>query len=72
MRQQHLRALMSAATCAGERSDIFRLDILLHFGGVYVDTDFECLASFECLHAQSHMPFYTGVGNTGASELSNG
>lgn len=70
--EAHLRALMSAATCAGERSDIFRLDILLHFGGVYVDTDFECLAPFEWLHAQSFMPFYVGVGNTNTPELSSG
>jgi mannosyltransferase OCH1-like enzyme len=32
-----------------ERADVFRLQILCHFGGVYVDTDFECLRSIEPL-----------------------
>ena len=32
-----------------ERSDILRLDVLWRFGGVYVDTDFECRASIEPL-----------------------
>ena len=32
-----------------ERSDIIRLEVLLRFGGVYVDTDFECLRSIEPL-----------------------
>jgi mannosyltransferase OCH1-like enzyme len=32
-----------------ERSDIIRLEVLLRFGGVYVDTDVECLRSIEPL-----------------------
>jgi inositol phosphorylceramide mannosyltransferase catalytic subunit len=32
-----------------ERSDILRYDLLRTFGGVYVDTDFECLRSIEPL-----------------------
>lgn len=32
-----------------ERSDILRLEILSRFGGVYVDTDFECLRPIEPL-----------------------
>lgn len=32
-----------------ERSDILRLELLWRFGGVYVDTDFECLRSLEPL-----------------------
>jgi mannosyltransferase OCH1-like enzyme len=32
-----------------ERSDILRYDLLRTFGGVYVDTDFECLRSIEAL-----------------------
>ena len=32
-----------------ERSDILRLEVLWRFGGVYVDTDFECLRSLEPL-----------------------
>ena len=32
-----------------ERSDILRLEVLWRFGGVYLDTDFECQASIEPL-----------------------
>jgi mannosyltransferase OCH1-like enzyme len=32
-----------------ERADIIRLELLLRLGGVYVDTDFECLRSIEPL-----------------------
>jgi mannosyltransferase OCH1-like enzyme len=35
-----------------ERSDILRLELLWRFGGVYVDTDFECLRSIEPLIAE--------------------
>jgi len=34
---------------AAERADIIRHDLLLRFGGVYVDTDFECFRSIEPL-----------------------
>ncbi len=43
----------------GEKSDILRYDILLHYGGLYVDTDFECLKSFDPIH--STCDFYTGL-----------
>lgn len=44
----------------GEKSDILRLEILLKYGGVYVDTDFECVRpeSFEKLH--KGFDFYIG------------
>lgn len=32
-----------------ERSDILRLEVLFHFGGVYVDTDIECLRPIDLL-----------------------
>src|SRR2546429_5904594 len=32
-----------------ERANILRLELLWRFGGVYVDTDFECLRSIEPL-----------------------
>lgn len=63
---------MANATSAVEQSDIFRLDILLHFGGLYVDTDFECVAPFDLLHAQTRVSCYVGVSNTGTVELNNG
>lgn len=31
----------------GAKSDIFRLEILYKYGGIYVDTDFECLKPFD-------------------------
>lgn len=41
------------------RSDIFRYEIVNRYGGVYVDTDFECLNSLEKYHY--HFDFYTGL-----------
>lgn len=47
----------------GEKSDIFRYEILYRYGGVYFDTDFECLKPFDDLHKSSE--FYTGtIGGT--------
>jgi mannosyltransferase OCH1-like enzyme len=47
-----------AAKNYGEQSDIVRYEILYRFGGLYVDTDFECLQSFDALH---HLcDFYAG------------
>ncbi len=43
----------------GARSDIARYEILYRMGGLYVDTDFECLRSFDWLH--HCLDFYTGV-----------
>ena len=33
----------------GERSDLLRYEVLVRFGGVYVDTDMECLRSIDSL-----------------------
>ena len=43
----------------GAKSDILRYSILYEFGGIYVDTDFECLKSFDSLR---YLNFFTGVG----------
>lgn len=53
------RALFDSATNWGEKSDIFRYEILAQFGGLYVDTDFECLRSFDILHKLCD--FYIGL-----------
>ncbi|MGI8804182.1 MAG: glycosyltransferase family 32 protein [Thermoleophilaceae bacterium] len=37
----------------GERSDLVRYEVLVHFGGVYVDTDMESLRSIEALIAEA-------------------
>jgi mannosyltransferase OCH1-like enzyme len=43
----------------GARSDILRYELLYQFGGLYVDTDFECLKSFDDLHHLCDL--YAGV-----------
>ena len=44
----------------GQKSDILRYEILYRFGGLYVDTDFECFRSFDIfLHG---LDFFVGSG----------
>lgn len=43
----------------GVKSDILRWEIVYHFGGVYVDMDFECLRSLDILHYT--YDFYTAL-----------
>jgi mannosyltransferase OCH1-like enzyme len=53
------RALFDDTPYYGERSDILKWEIVERFGGVYVDTDFECLKPLDLLH---HMyDLYTGI-----------
>ena len=54
----------------GQKSDILRYEILYRFGGLYVDTDFECLRSFDLLHHS--FDFFAGTGFTGLFEVFNG
>ncbi len=42
-----------------ERSDVFRLEVLWRFGGVYVDPDLVCLRSIEPLIGETH--FFIGL-----------
>jgi hypothetical protein len=51
------------------RSDILRYEILRQFGGLYVDTDFECLKPFDDL---LYLDFFTGIGYDGVLQLYNG
>lgn len=50
----------------GPKSDILRFHILNQFGGIYADTDFECLRSFDSL---LYLDFFTGVGYPAKIEL---
>ncbi|CAE8596550.1 unnamed protein product, partial [Polarella glacialis] len=59
-----------AAKNPAEKSDLLRLAIVLHHGGLYVDVDFECLRPFDELH--DRVSFYTGISNVAAFELNNG
>jgi mannosyltransferase OCH1-like enzyme len=53
------RVRFESAKNKGEQSDILRYEILHQFGGLYVDTDFECVKSFDELH---HLcDFYVGL-----------
>ena len=54
----------------GEKSDIWRYEILYRLGGLYVDTDFECLAPFDAIHQSTG--FYAGLGYTKDPLLYNG
>mmetsp|Transcript_26388 Transcript_26388/g.57189 ORF Transcript_26388/g.57189 Transcript_26388/m.57189 type:complete len:365 (-) Transcript_26388:1751-2845(-) len=54
----------------GLASDILRLEILWHFGGVYADIDYLCTASVDFLH--SSLTFYCGASNVGCIEINNG
>lgn len=47
-----------ATNNCGAKSDIARYEILYRLGGLYVDTDFECLRPFDIFHACCD--FYTG------------
>ena len=52
------KALFYKARNMGQRSDIFRYEILNRHGGIYVDTDFECLKPFDDL---LYLDFFTGI-----------
>jgi len=54
-----LKDLYLRSTNWGEKSDILRAEILDRFGGLYVDTDFECIKPFDELHLK--YDFYTGL-----------
>jgi len=53
------RALYDASTNYGEKSDIARYEILHKMGGLYVDTDFECLKPFDLFN--HCYDFYIGI-----------
>lgn len=51
--------LFDAAKNYGEKSDIWRYEILEQEGGLYIDTDFECLAPFDIFNHT--YDFYIGI-----------
>lgn len=60
------RSLFNSIKNMGQKSDFLRYHILNQFGGVYVDTDFECLKSFNDL---TYANFLVGVGYPSKVEL---
>jgi len=61
--------LFHSATNLGMKSDILRYEILKQYGGIYIDTDFECLRPLDPL---MHFNFFTGVGYDTEPQLYNG
>lgn len=53
------KKLFHEAKNYGLKADIWRLEILYYYGGLYVDTDVECIKPMDILH-QSH-EFYCGI-----------
>jgi len=51
------------------KADLLRYYLLYWYGGLYVDTDFECLTSFEELHC--YYDFYTGISSHTTKEVIN-
>lgn len=44
------KKLFDKASNFGEKSDILRLELLNLYGGLYIDTDYECYKSFDAFH----------------------
>lgn len=60
------RKLFNSIKNMGQKSDYLRYHILNQFGGVYADTDFECLKPFDPL---LYLDFFVGVGYPSDVEL---
>ena len=52
------RDIFNYATNLGQKSDILRYEIVRQHGGIYVDTDFECLKPFDDL---LYLDFFVGI-----------
>lgn len=63
--------LYDESTNYGEKSDLLRLEVLLHYGGIYADIDFECVNRnvFDELHRS--FDFYIGFESIGHGILNN-
>ncbi len=58
------RELYDKLTNYGPKADILRFEILYQFGGLYVDTDFECFKAHDVFHHR--YSFYAGIEDGGA------
>jgi mannosyltransferase OCH1-like enzyme len=63
------RKVFDSAKSPAMRSDMLRYEILLQQGGLYVDTDFECLQPFDDL---MYLDLFTGISYDGVLQLYNG
>ena len=64
------QVLINKTNNLGAKSDMLRYEILYQFGGLYIDTDFECLRSFDGLN--NCCEFFTGIGYRRNLLLNNG
>ncbi len=62
--------LFDAAKNYGEKSDVFRYEILYRYGGTYLDTDYQCIQPLDIFHKAHY--FYTGIMNAGEVLLAIG
>jgi len=60
------RDIFNAATNLGQKSDILRYEILRQQGGIYIDTDFECLKPLDDL---LFLDFFTGITTDADAQL---
>mmetsp|Transcript_112397 Transcript_112397/g.303393 ORF Transcript_112397/g.303393 Transcript_112397/m.303393 type:complete len:390 (-) Transcript_112397:17-1186(-) len=65
-----LADLFACAENPAEKSDVLRLWLVLKYGGLYADVDFECFRPVDVL--LQRFSFVTGLSNVGAFELNNG
>jgi len=63
------RNIFNACNNNGMKSDILRYEILRQQGGIYIDTDFECLKPFDDL---IYLDFFTGIAYDSNVILYNG
>lgn len=63
------RQLFELTKNLGSKSDILRYEILKKYGGLYIDTDFECLKSFNDL---LYLKFFAGLSYDKNPQLCNG
>lgn len=60
------REIFENTTNLGAKSDILRYEILKQLGGIYVDTDFECVKNFDDL---LYLDFFAGNGHVAEPEV---
>lgn len=63
------KAIFDKIPNLGSKSDIFRYEVLYRYGGLYMDTDFFCLKSFNDF---LHLDLFTGSGHVDMPEAFNG
>ena len=60
------RDAFNSATNLGQKSDVLRYEILRQQGGIYVDTDFECIRPFDDL---LFLDFFTGISTDAHAQM---